>query len=137
MDLFPTLLDLAGIDPPAGVPLDGASLAGLLLGRQDALPERPLICFYPKYAQYRAATGLWRDSWRNVLYRGDFKYIEYPEYGTAELFDLARDPVEARDLAASQPARLAEMRRELRALLEGMNVPPPEPNPDYAGGGNG
>lgn len=131
VDLYPTLLDLAGIRPPADVPLDGTSLKGLLLGEQDSLPERPLICFHPKYSQFVEATGLWRNSWRNVLYRGDYKYIEYPEYDTAELFDLASDPAESRDLAAEHPDRLALMRQELMEILEGMGVPEPEPNPDY------
>jgi len=131
VDLYPTLLDLAGIGPPPDLPLDGTSLEPLLRGRQEALPERPLICFYPKYARFNAATGRWRDSWRNVLYRSDYKYIGYPEYGSAELFNLARDPGEHRDLAGEEPARLAAMRAELTALLRSMNVPDPEPNPDF------
>lgn len=31
MDLFPTLLDIAGIPPPEGVYLDGSSIKGTLL----------------------------------------------------------------------------------------------------------
>jgi len=135
VDLFPTLLDLAGIDPPPGVALDGASLKGLLLGEDAVLPERPLICYFPKYAQFRPAEGVWRDSWRNVLYRGDYKLIEYPEYGTAELYDLADDPSESRDLAGADPARLERMRRELRDILRAMQVEAPKPNPSYAGRG--
>ena len=96
-----------------------------------SLPERPLICFFPKYTQFQPATGLWRDSWRNVLYRGDYKYIAYPEYGTSELFNLADDPGETNNLAGSESMRLEAMRYELEQILRGMNVPAPEPNPDY------
>jgi arylsulfatase A-like enzyme len=134
VDLFPTLLDLAGIRPPPDLTLDGASLRALLRGEQAALPERPLICFFPKYAQYRENTGRWRDSWRNVLYRGDYKYIEYPEYGSAELFNLAHNPKEDRNLAPEEPGRLAQMKNELAAILAGMDVPDPEPNPNYVPG---
>jgi len=131
VDLYPTLLDFAGITLPADTVLDGTSLKGLLTAQKKSLPERPLICFFPKYTQFQPATGLWRDSWRNVLYRGDYKYIAYPEYGTSELFNLADDPGETNNLAGSESMRLEAMRYELEQILRGMNVPAPEPNPDY------
>ena len=39
--------------------------------------------------------------------------------GKAELYDLATDPSEQHDLAAEQPARLAEMRARFVALKAG------------------
>ncbi|MEY2751856.1 MAG: hypothetical protein RLZZ550_1827 [Verrucomicrobiota bacterium] len=39
--------------------------------------------------------------------------------GKAELYDLATDPYEQRDLAAEQPAKLADMRARFVALKAG------------------
>ena len=87
-----------------------------------------------RFLPFLAPTGGCRDSWRNALYRGDYMFIEYPEYASAELHNLARDPAETRDLAAEEPARLAQMKSELASILAGMNVPDPEPNPDFVPG---
>ena len=42
IDVVPTLLEAAGIDPPAGLKLDGVSLMPLLTGANDDWPERTL-----------------------------------------------------------------------------------------------
>ena len=41
------------------------------------------------YAQFDEKKERWSFSWRNVIYDGDYKLIEYPEYGEYELFNLA------------------------------------------------
>ncbi len=43
VDVFPTLLDLAGVPSPKGGPLDGVSLAPLLRGTANAWPDRMLF----------------------------------------------------------------------------------------------
>lgn len=80
VDIFPTVLDLAGLPVPAG--LDGTSLRPLLEGEPDALADRPV------YAEMHAETdpqsvGYWiapRHELRSVK-TGGWKYIlefQYP-----------------------------------------------------------
>ena len=131
VDVYPTLLGLAGIPPPKNYPLDGVDLKPLLTGKAKALPPRRLFCFYPKYAQYKKKTGRWQFSWRNVVYDGDWKLIEYPEYGEYELYNLAKDPKETQDLASKFPERREVLAKELHQWLKAIDAPKPVPNPDY------
>ena len=100
---MPTLLGITGVAVPAG--LDGRSLVPVLKGERDRHRESLLFAY--------------RDVQRAV--RDDrWKLIEYDVKGarTTQLFDLADDPWETRNLAA-EPApseRLAALRRELSRL---------------------
>ena len=131
VDVYPTLLGLSGVPkpPPSLHPLDGEDLTPLLLGKREKLPPRAVYCFYPKYAQFREKSGKWQFSWRNVVYDGDWKLIEYPEYGEYELFDLTNDPKETENLAAKRPERRETMTHKLHDWLKRIGAPPPESNP--------
>jgi arylsulfatase A-like enzyme len=132
VDLYPTLLGLADIEPPVDYPLDGADLTPLLTQKEKALSEREVYCFYPKYAQFKDKTKRWTFSWRNVIYDGDFKLIEYPEYDEYELFNLEDDPVEERDLAMKNPEKRQALTAKLHRWLKDVGAPKVEPNPDYS-----
>jgi arylsulfatase A-like enzyme len=132
VDVYPTLLGLAGITPPRNYPLDGVDLSPLLRGRTASLPPRPLFCFYPKYARFNPRAKRWACSWRNVIYDAAFKLIEYPEYDEYELFNLAADPRETTNLAAKEPAQRDREKRRLHRWLKAIHAPPLEPNPDYS-----
>jgi arylsulfatase A-like enzyme len=130
-DLFPTLLSLANIPRPENHLLDGIDLAPLLLGKVAVLPERDMFCYYPKYAQFNRKTGRWRDSWRNVVYSGKYKLIEYPEYDEYELFNLKMDPQEQTNLVGSNPEKRADLMVRLHRWLKETDAEPPIENPDY------
>jgi arylsulfatase A-like enzyme len=110
VDLAPTILAAAGVAAPKG--MQGRDLAPLYLAdahgawRTDFFYEHPTIQskdFIP------ASEALVTRGW---------KYIVWPEFGTEQLFDLAHDPLEERDLA-SDPAsrgRLEAMRERFAAL---------------------
>jgi len=124
IDFYPTLLELAGASLPAGRVLDGASLVPLLGGRAD-LARRELFWHFPCYVG-RATPS-------SAIRAGTFKLIEFFENGGRfELYDLAADPREERDLAATQPdttqalaTRLRGWQRETAAAM------PLGPNPGY------
>ncbi|HEX2164181.1 MAG TPA: sulfatase, partial [Thermoanaerobaculia bacterium] len=111
VDLFPTLLALAGVTPPAS---QGVDLAPLLAGEPPA--RRTLVSDFLLYGAARWSVR-----------RGDWKLVvpaaEEAAAGLAvELYDLASDPGETRDLAAARPEVVAALRaygeRELLAREE-------------------
>jgi arylsulfatase A-like enzyme len=110
VDLAPTLLEAAGVLPT--VPLSGKSLYGLVGG--EAEPDRMAYSetFYEHFPK-RAPDGTELRSLRH----GGWKLVERP--GRTDLFDLRNDPDENRNLAASRPDKLAEMRSSLAALRSG------------------
>lgn len=124
IDLYPTLLALAGVEPPADVTLDGASLAGLLEG--GAAPaQRPLFWHFPCYVGRAAPSSAVRE--------GDWKLVEhFEDGGSVELFDLRADPGEEHDLATREPDRAARLAATLRAWQRDTSAAlPPGPNPAY------
>ncbi|MBK8978046.1 MAG: sulfatase [Planctomycetes bacterium] len=113
-DLHPTLLAAAGPSAertPAR--LDGVDLLPALRGGE--LPERDLVWHFPGYLEANAERGTWRTRPGSAIRRGSLKLIEWLETGQVELYDLAADPGEQRDLAREQPVRAAELLLRLRS----------------------
>ena len=131
VDIYPTLISMAKINPPESYPLDGIDLSPVLQGKANNIPERQVYCFYPKYAQFKTKTGKWIYSWRNVIYDGNFKLIEYPEYDEYELFDLDADISEKNNLADKQPEKSRILTHDLHGWLDEIDAPKLEPNPNY------
>jgi len=132
VDLYPTLISLAGLRKPDDHILDGIDLSPLLLGTIDRLPQRELYCFYPKYAQFNNKTQRWSASWRNVIYQGNYKLIEYPEYEYEEIFNLAADPFEKEDIVTKAPDTRNILVETLHRWLDEVKAPLLTPNPDYS-----
>jgi len=62
---------------------------------------------------------------------GDWKLIEWYE-GTVELYNLAKDPEEANNLAVENPGKVNELRLKLAAWRKQVGAVMPTPNPDVA-----
>lgn len=124
VDLYPTLLELAGQTPPQGQVLDGVSLAPTLRGAEE-LPRSKLFWHFPCYV------GRSRPS--SAVREGDYKLIEFFERGgSIELYNLRRDPGEQRNLAQLEPAKAAELHRVLQAWQRETGAAiPTKPNPQY------
>ena len=121
-DFFPTLLEVAGLQPQPGQVLDGVSLVPVFKG--GTLPERALFWHYPHYGNQGGAPSA-------AIRRGDWKLIEWYEDRRIELFNLARDLGEQTDLAPTEPARAAALRAELHAWQQQVGAKFPIPNPNY------
>jgi len=124
VDLYPTLLELAGVARPEGQILDGVSLVPAF---RAATPlKRPrLFWHFPCYVGRATPASAVRD--------GDFKLIEFFEGGgRVELYNLRDDPNEGRDLAASQPARARALTETLHAWQRETHAAiPRDGNPGY------
>lgn len=121
MDFFPTLLELAGAKPHArGSAVDGVSLVPLLRGETSSAHDA-LFWHYPHY---------WnggRVSPYSVARVGDWKLIHFYETDRDELYHLASDESEFRDLAAAQPEKRRELRARLDRWLADVNAQTPVP----------
>ena len=61
-------------------------------------------------------TLYWRPGGAMALRKGDWKLVHIGralDQGTDELYNIAQDPLEERDLAAQQPAIVAGLRAEM------------------------
>jgi arylsulfatase A-like enzyme len=97
-DLFPTLLDWAGLPNPEAAGLPGRSFAPALAGRPAPEPEAVVV--FDEYGPVR------------MIRTREWKYVHRCPYGPHELYDLAADPGETRNLAGepAQQQRLADLR---------------------------
>ena len=120
IDLAPTLLELAGTPPPAGV--QGRSLLPLLKGQSPPWRDSFLIEHWSDTV-FPRMVHMGYDAVRGPRY----KYIRYRELrGMDELYDLQSDPYEMTNLIdrpASTRAR-AEIEPELERLI---HAAPPAP----------
>lgn len=123
MDIYPTLLELAGLPQPKNHILDGISFASMLLGASE--PDRDTIFFH--FPSYIGAGGP-----SSAIRKGDYKLIEQFESGTVELYDLSKDVGESKNLAKSQPELTQKLYAELLGWHESTGAPrPTQLNPNY------
>lgn len=121
-DFYPTLLDAAGVKPKTDKTVDGESITPLL--RQTGPLKRKAIYFhYPNYA--------WHGSNRlgGAIREGDYKLIERYDDGSVELYNLADDLSEERDLSTRMPEKADELKRKLETWLIESGAIMPERSP--------
>jgi len=105
LDLAPTLADIVkGARPPSW---RGRSLLPAMLGA--TLVPRPVV------AELMPAPS-WNHAWRSII-DGDMKLLQKLSESSTELYDLATDPTEQKNLGASDP-RAAKLVDLLRATIE-------------------
>lgn len=136
IDLFPTLLGLAGLDPPSDRVLDGRDLRGVLAGTTDASPHEGLFFFNANVIDGVRA-GPWKyyrhvneyvwpvpldkpNTWAGRLAIDD-RYEDPKSGRTASLltrfpllYAVATDRDESYDVAAGHPEEV----RRLHGLIE-------------------
>jgi arylsulfatase A-like enzyme len=121
LDVAPTMADLAGARIPAE--MQGKSLLPLLLGKAPADWRRALYFHYFDHPVYEAVPNYYG------VRTGRYKLIHFHEQGRWELFDLAQDPGEIRNLH-QQPAYAAvtaQLTEELKGLRRLYAVPESTP----------
>jgi arylsulfatase A-like enzyme len=122
-DIFPTVLKVVGAKEPKGHVIDGKALQILLTGQKDEGREEQFLMHYPHGPHRSNYFTTWRD--------GDWKVIYHalPETkstgnrlqfggGNYQLFNLANDPFEQRNMAVVKSDLLKKMMTDMIGELE-------------------
>lgn len=128
-DLYPTILDMAGLQLKPEQHIDGKSLVPLLTNHDTAaiyeeLINRPLFWHYPHYSNQGGRPG-------SAIRLGKYKLIEFFEDNTIELYDLENDPGEVRNIVKEYPDIVKELKDLLDSWRDSVNAKFPDPNPLY------
>jgi arylsulfatase A-like enzyme len=99
-DVLPTFAELAGVPVPKDI--DGISVAPLLTGKIDTLPERML--YWETVMKYFDQAARWRS----------YKAVRTWATGALSIYDLSRDPGETTDISASHPELVARFEAFLK-----------------------
>jgi arylsulfatase A-like enzyme len=105
LDLAPTIADLFGLKGEGGSDREfqGRSLLPVIAGA----PGKPVVL----------SRTVW-DRPRYALRDGRYKFLFDTRTGESSLFELATDPAETKDLAATEPVRAAYYRESLHAWMK-------------------
>ncbi|KGK00111.1 sulfatase [Thalassotalea sp. ND16A] len=113
MDMYPTLLDLAGIELKPKQHLDGMSIKTLLTGKKAAakLKQRFLAWTYPHEhgSGHKPSSAISKDGW---------KLIKFKVGNPFELYNLTNDVGEQKDLAEQNPKKVKQLASLLAKWLE-------------------
>ncbi len=120
-DLLPTFCEMTGTPKPKQ-PIDGLSLLPVLRDPAASLDRDAIFFHYPHYHHSRPA---------GAVRAGDWKLIEFFDGSGDELYDLSRDIGESRNLAAQNPAIVADLKSRLAAFRRDTGARMPTPNPQY------
>ncbi len=115
MDVFPTLLDFAGLPLKPLQHIDGTSLKPILEGKE--LQRKALYWYSPFYYSKGGRPA-------SVVRQGDYKLIEHYDPASVELFNIREDISEMHDLANAQPEKTNELKVLLHQWISSMNVIP-------------
>jgi arylsulfatase A-like enzyme len=97
LDIYPTVMALTGVKPPAG--LDGVNLVPYLKGEQTGSPHQSLFFL----------TGD-----KGAVVQDQWKLVVFPR-AAAELYDVDKDLGEKTNLAATEPSRVQAMLAQWKA----------------------
>ena len=121
-DFFPTILEACGLPLLPDQHVDGVSFAALLENPQAAHDRGPLVWHYPHWGNQGSIPSA-------AIRDGNWKLIEFFWKKGVELYDLANDPSETRNLAEAEPEKAAELLAKLHAVQKDAGALFPAANP--------
>jgi arylsulfatase A-like enzyme len=125
VDIFPTLLEIAGAPKPAQT-LDGESLVTLFKQPNSKLQRDAIFQHFPGYL------GAGKDQWRTTpvgtILSGDWKLMEFFEDGRLELYNLKEDLGERNNLVDKMPEKAKELHSRMIAWRKEVGAKMPTKN---------
>ncbi|HVF26909.1 MAG TPA: sulfatase [Pyrinomonadaceae bacterium] len=123
VDVFPSVMEMAGLTPAIGENIDGSSFTPSL-SRPRGTRRHALYWHYPHYSNQGGRPG-------GAVRDGNFKLIEFYEDERVELYDLHRDAGETKNLAGRLAAKTSAMRKLLNDWRKKAGAQSMKPNPRY------
>ena len=122
-DFYPTFVAAGGGSLPSTQTIDGLSLLPLLANPQARLNRNALHWHYPHYHHDRPASAIRERDW---------KLIEYLDgTGDIEIYHLAQDLGEKKNLLEERKGKIADLKRKLQNWRSQIIARMPIPNPSY------
>lgn len=124
MDVPPSVLTMTGLPAPKGVAFDGQDMSAALLGHATPRRERPIMWVRPPDRPGP------RKNWPDLAIRdGDWKLLVFRDGSRAELFNLADDPNESKNLANEQAETTERLSKAVIAWDQSVAAPSTRPSP--------
>ena len=129
IDVYPTVLELVGIQRKPEHIVDGVSYASLLTSGQGKMPREAFFNYFPHGAAGRGGV---------TVRSGNLKLIRWFTNDPAdparhELYDLERDLGEQNNLASERASDVARLDALIDRFLSETKANHPRPNPDFKG----
>lgn len=125
VDFLPSLCKLAGIEPPAGHPLDGEDMSDVWLG-EARQRTKPLMWEW----RFNIAGEPFHRSPQLAIREGDWKLLMNPDRSRIELYDVVKDPTQLDNVAEHHAGVVAAMSEKVLAWQKTL---PPGPSDPTAG----
>ncbi|MCA9425731.1 MAG: N-acetylgalactosamine-6-sulfatase, partial [Candidatus Omnitrophica bacterium] len=110
IDLVPSLIDLAGAEPPAGISYDGEDLLDTLLGKSEASRQAPI--FFSRPPDRKSYYGF--ENLPDLAVRdGDWKLLCDYDGARPLLYNLPADPSESQNLAQDRPELVERLTKKV------------------------
>ena len=120
-DFLPTILSYVGVEQKQD--LDGKSLQPLIENGKN-LDRTSIYWHYPHYHGSGWTPG-------SAIRQGDWKLIEFHETNRVELYNLADDLSELKDVSSTHTEKVKELQALLQKEKAGMGAKPAIKNPDF------
>ena len=114
MDIYPTVLSVAGVKAAKGHVLDGADLKKLVSGKKDKRHRDDFLMHFPHEHRGSYFTSYRKGDWKLIYYYNPLS----PAHPAYKLFNLVNDPYEKHDLAKTEQKKAKELFEKMVKRLE-------------------
>ena len=125
IDIYPTLLSMAGVDLPKGQVFDGVDFSPILANPAATLAERDMFWYKPVYNHNvfgRCSMWMRRGKWKMI-----YAFVDEE----LELYDIENDISEEHNLVSQYPELAERMKQAAFQWLEDTDAPRLVPNPNF------